>query len=94
MLYLRSIRAAVCNFLWKSNFDISVVISSLNHIDAVINAGKVNSWRFTGFYGCPETHKHHESWNVLKNLNLSSYLPWLCARDFKEIVKSHEKMGG
>lgn len=30
---------------------------------------------------------------MLKNLNLSSSLPWLCAGNFNEIAKSHEKMG-
>ena len=70
-----------------------MVSFSLNHNDAVINLGKVNSWRFTGFYGNPKTHKHHESWSILKNLNRSLSLPWLCASDFNEIVKSHEKKG-
>ena len=71
-----------------------MVSSSLNHIDAVINSGKENSWRFTGFYGNPETHKHHESWAILKNLNRNFSLPWLCAGDFNEILRSHEKKGG
>ena len=80
--------------LWKFDFDISVTSSSLNHIDAVINTGKTNTWRFTGFYGYPETQRHHESWTKLKHLNLCSSLPWLCAGDFNEIAKSHEKLGG
>ena len=80
--------------LWKSDFDVSVVASSLNFIDAMINAGKENSWRFTGFYGCLETNRHQDSWNMLKNLSSSSSLPWLCAGDFNEIAKSHEKLGG
>ena len=61
--------------LWRSDFDVKVVSSSLNHIDAVINSGKENSWRFTGFYGNPEIHKHHESWAILKNLNRNFSLP-------------------
>ena len=61
--------------LWRSDIDVNVVSSSLNHIDAVINLGKEHSWRFTGFYGNPETHKHHDSWAILKNLNRSSSLP-------------------
>ena len=80
--------------MWRSNFDVKVVSSSLNHIDAVINSSKENTWRFTGFYGNPETHKHHESWAILKNLNRNFSLPWLCAGDFNEILRSHEKKGG
>ena len=76
--------------LWRSDIDVNVVSSSLNHIDAEINLGKENSWRFTGFYGNPETHKHHDSWAILKNLNRNSSLPWLCAGDFNEILRSHE----
>ena len=79
--------------LWRSNFDVKAVSSSLNHINAVINLGKENSWRFTSFYGNPETHKHHHSWAILKNMNRSFSLPWLCAGDFNEILRSHEKKG-
>lgn len=75
--------------LWKSNFDISVVTSSLNHINAMINEGKENSWRFTRFYGYPKTLL-----SLGMSLNLSSSFLWLCARDFNEIIKSHEKLGG
>ena len=35
--------------LWRFDFDVNVVFSSLNHTDAVINSGKENSWRFLGF---------------------------------------------
>ena len=55
--------------LWKTYFNMSVDSSSLNHIDVVVNAGKENSWRVTSFYGWPETHKHHESWELLRQLN-------------------------
>ena len=71
-----------------------MVSSSLNYIDAMNNAEKENSWRFTGFYGCPETYRHQESWNTLKHLSCNSSLPWLCTGDFNEIAKSHEKLGG
>ena len=80
--------------LWRSDFDLTIVNSFLNYIDAVINADKENPWHFTGFYGYPETHKHSESWHILRTLNHNSPLSWLCASDFNEIVKSHEKLGG
>ena len=93
-MYQRLLRGGGLALLWKSDFNVSMVSSSLNYIDTVINAGKENSWRFTGFYGCLETHRHQESWNMLKNLRCSSSLPWLSADDFNEIAKSHEKLGG
>ena len=79
--------------LWKTDFNMSVDSSSLNHINVVVNARKENSWRFTGFYGWPETHKHHESWELLRQLNQKFTLPWLCVGDFNKILKSHEKKG-
>ena len=38
---------------WKKNFDLQVMSSSKNHINVLIN--RENVWRFTGFYGVPET---------------------------------------
>lgn len=52
--------------IWKHDFDMTVDTSSLNHIDAIINKGKEEEWCFTSFYSAPKTHKHHESWNILK----------------------------
>ena len=79
---------------WKKDFDLQVVSSSLNHIDTVIFGGTDKAWRFTGFYGAPETHHCSDSWNLLRNLHNQLSLPWLCGGDFNELVKSHEKKGG
>ena len=48
----------------------------------------------TGFYGEPVSHKSFESWNKLRQLQRKFNLPWLCARDFNEILGSSEKLGG
>ena len=41
---------------------------------------------------------HGGLWDFTKHLKLSlngqSSLPWLCASDFNELLKSHEKLGG
>ena len=79
---------------WKRDFDLKVESSSLNHINVIINDGKENAWRFTGFYRAPETQLRIESWNLLRNLNGQSSLPWLCASDFNKLLKFHEKLGG
>ena len=50
---------------WKKDVQLSVENSSLNYIDAIIDKGKESSWRFTGFYGFPETRNHMESWNKI-----------------------------
>ena len=48
---------------------------SKNHIDAIINKGKDDDWRFTSFYGEPITHLRHESWSLLCVLNNHLSLP-------------------
>ena len=40
---------------WKKDCDISVDTFSPNHIDAIVNKGKDEEWRSTGFYGKPDT---------------------------------------
>ncbi|GMY05786.1 hypothetical protein FCV25MIE_01025 [Fagus crenata] len=54
----------------------------------------VNSWRFTGFYGFAETHRHHESWDLLRLLHQQSSLPWCCVGDYNELTSIDEKVGG
>jgi len=46
---------------WKAECNFEVNTYSLNHIDAIVNKGKENEWRFTGFYGEPDTNLRHES---------------------------------
>ena len=71
-----------------------MVSSSTIQIDTVIFEGTDKAWRFTGFYGAPETHLRSVSWNLLRNLQNQLALPWLCGGDFNELLKSHEKKGG
>ena len=79
---------------WKNSLDLHVESSSKNHIDSIINKGRGEAWRFTGFYGEPATHRRSEAWNCLRLLNNSLQLPWLCAGDFNELTCMSEKMGG
>ena len=78
---------------WKNDTKVDVASSSLNHIDATINKSSREAWRFTSFYGEPETHKRNESWNLLRQLHGQNSLLWLCASDFNEITKQLEKLG-
>ncbi|KAL0001323.1 hypothetical protein SO802_015104 [Lithocarpus litseifolius] len=79
---------------WKISVEIDIVSSSVNHIDVIVNKNSGDPWRFTGFYGEPETHKRQESWDLLRSLYGQSSLLWLCVGDFNEIVKQSEKLGG
>ena len=77
--------------LWKEGFPLEVEKCSKNYIDTIINKGKENAWRFTGFYEEPDTTKRHEVWFKLRALKNHGSLPWLCAGDFNEIVQQSEK---
>ena len=76
---------------WKNSIDIDVVSSSLNHIDAIVNKGKEDTWRFIGIYGFPKAGGKHQTWELLQRLNQQFALPWVCAGDFNEILRGHEK---
>ena len=80
--------------MWKKDVDFSIDTYSLNHIDAIINKGKDDEWRFIGFYGEPDTRNHHISWATLRRLKSKYSLPWLFVGDFNEITRAHEKLGG
>ena len=47
--------------LWKDDFVMNVLTSSDNHIDGVVDQGMNDAWRFTGFYGDPETASQKNS---------------------------------
>ena len=57
------------------------------YIDAVIDKNTSNQWRFTDFYGEPETARRSEAWSKLRQLNFDLVMPWLCVGDFNEITR-------
>ena len=40
---------------WKETKNMKVETTSKNHIDYIIGKGREGIWRFTGFYGEPNT---------------------------------------
>ena len=55
----RETRGGEVVVFWKTDFDFSVDTFSPNHIDAIMNKGKDDAWRFTSFYGESDTRTHH-----------------------------------
>ena len=76
--------------LWKIDFQVDVQSYSERHIDAFIDHGVDDAWRFTGFYGDPDTASREDYWSLLRNLSSRSFLPWICL-GFNEILLAKEK---
>ncbi|KAL3514833.1 hypothetical protein ACH5RR_027550 [Cinchona calisaya] len=61
-------------------------------IDASVqHDGNSHRWRFTGYYGEPDTAKRKESWKNLTALASKSCRPWICMGDFNEVLEGNEK---
>ncbi|XP_062150079.1 uncharacterized protein LOC133858623 [Alnus glutinosa] len=81
-------------FLFNSESTVEVFNYSRRHINIMVKDGDNNPWwKLTGFYGNPDCAKRAESWELLKFLNTCYPTPWLCARDFNEVVVQEEKEG-
>lgn len=80
--------------LWKDPVDVSIHSFSQGHIDCkVIHNNK--KWRFTEFYGHPETRFRSQSWDLLQRLaglHELKDLPWVIGGDFNEITFDSEKL--
>ena len=57
---------------WKEGCNLSLDTYSPNHIEVIIDKGKEEEWRFTGFYGEPDTRNRDESWGKLRRLKTNS----------------------
>ena len=79
--------------LWDDSVDIQIQSFSKHHIDCWVDNHTGESWRFTGFYGDPDTACHHHSWELLRRLEGMSNRKWLVMGDFNEITSSDEKQG-
>ncbi|XP_075665201.1 uncharacterized protein LOC142634832 [Castanea sativa] len=84
-------------FLMKTKFvmvEMALMKRKLDRQQGLVVPSSKNQWRFTGFYGHPETNKQMESWRLLEELSSRSSLPWVCMGDFNEIMHEREKDGG
>ncbi|KAL0408323.1 UNVERIFIED_CONTAM: hypothetical protein Sradi_1766700 [Sesamum radiatum] len=62
--------------LWRKDVEVWLQSFSVNHIDATIKYVDCHEiWRFTGFYGNPETSKREETWELLRRLAQGSIRP-------------------
>jgi hypothetical protein len=56
--------------LWREPAVVDILNYSVKHICASISlTGTEDPWKFTGFYGSPNTGSRSESWFILRHLN-------------------------
>ena len=79
---------------WRSLINLTIEGSNKYYIDDVVDKGLESEWRFTGFYGEPNTVRRNEAWIKLRSLNSRLERPWLCCGDFNDIIIQDEKLGG
>ncbi|KAK6128823.1 hypothetical protein DH2020_037459 [Rehmannia glutinosa] len=82
--------------LWRQPFTVSIKSYTVGHIDCIVVENE-KVWRFTGFYGNPDTNQRKFSWELLRRLHRNqelNALPWLVGGDFNEICQECEKVGG
>jgi len=78
--------------LWESDLNVELKSYTRYHIDAIVTDPTSGfKWRITGFYSNPDTNQRKESWELLQFLNSQFQMPWVCMRDFNEILSSFEK---
>ena len=80
--------------LCKKEDTVSVLGSSSNFINVQVIIEQLGTWRFTGFYGHPDRNRRRETWAMLRQLLVSSTLPWCIMGDFNNLLTLSEKRGG
>ncbi|KAL0427711.1 UNVERIFIED_CONTAM: hypothetical protein Slati_2945900 [Sesamum latifolium] len=74
-------------------FDSSEVRRTCSPVGTSVDEELAANWRFTGFYGEPDTSCRRDVWDRLIRLSRQSDALWLCAGDFNEILLQQEKTG-
>ena len=80
--------------LWDDSIRVDVKDVQFFYIDVNITGSDDIQWRFTGFYGHPDTGQRHVSWDLLRSLRRGGDEKWVVAGDFNEILSMGEKSGG
>jgi hypothetical protein len=86
-------RSGGLGIFWNNEIKIDVLPYSQYHIDAVVTPSDMDPWRLTCVYGEAKANDRHKAWDMLKFIKASSPLPWLCIRDFNEVLHREEHMG-
>lgn len=79
--------------LWRSDWSVQLVGSSIGHIDVLVEISSDFYVRFTGFYGHPVVHMRRFSWDLLRRIAATVQGRWVVAGDFNEVLQASEHAG-
>ena len=78
--------------LWRETQALEIQNFTRRHINVIVKeADNKVFWKLTCFYGYLVATKRHESWALLEHLKIFQPQPWVCIRDFNEILTQEEK---
>lgn len=80
--------------LWDDDLELDIASYSNHYIDAIDRGVDDRQWRGTGIYGHPEVGQKRYTWILLRRLSSLFSYPWICFRDFNEMLNLNEKMEG
>ena len=78
--------------MWKEDVNLDVFKFSEHQISTKVTKGDGFQWILIGFYGWPETKEWYKSWALLSYICTLVDGPWMCIKDFNEILSTIEKL--
>lgn len=72
--------------MWKNEGAVHITNSCRNFIDFELSNEHTGRWRYTGYCGFPERARRVDAWNMLRDLSVTSELPWCIVGDFNDII--------
>lgn len=76
--------------MWKYFVDIDVTFDS----NCIINCLLMKAWQFSFVYGLTTSCLKSNFWDLLNELRLKFFGPWIVAGDFNSILDQKDKLGG
>jgi hypothetical protein len=87
-------RSGGLTLLWREAGALEIFNFSAQHINATImDVSGHPHWKLTCFYGHPVCGQRDASWELLRHLQSFSPSPWMCVKDFNEIIEQSKKEG-
>lgn len=86
-------RSGGVGIFWKKPYTLELRNFSKYHIDLEVKEEGKYPWRLTCWYGEANRSLRYKTWEMMRFLNADCDLPWLCIRDFNEVLRREEQFG-